>query len=186
MNLRAVEVRVIRVFESNMLQYLQSSDMVGDSYDRLIRVGNRAAYKLIKFKEQKTNEWQTHALDISELIKVEPGALYRVQFRMQRPFALYACQEPDTDGVIGDEEWENIAASQHAQEERNEKEYWEDEMYDWRSDDYYYSWRHEDDPCYDMYYRRNKEKSIQILGSNIGLIVKEGENDNYLAVVTSW
>ena len=59
-----------------------------------------------------------------------------------------------------------------------EKSYW----------DYYgggYSWRDRDDPTTDSYYARNKRrKTIALLSSDIGMIVK-GENNNKLHVVLS-
>src|SRR5690606_29381030 len=79
-NLAAVEVRVIQVYENNMLQYLQNYNLDPNYEPDLRPVGKRVAYKRIDLASQgeaNTSFWKAHALDLSKLIEVEPGSLYR-------------------------------------------------------------------------------------------------------------
>ncbi|MFK5983101.1 MAG: hypothetical protein QM499_09315, partial [Flavobacteriaceae bacterium] len=92
-NLKAIDVRVVKIFEDNMLQYLQEFDL-GSSYAYNIkRVGRRIIKKTIQLDEANTNNgvWKAHAIDLSKLFKADPGALYRVEISFKKEYAIYDC-----------------------------------------------------------------------------------------------
>src|SRR5690606_6188821 len=77
-NLRAVDVTIIRIYESNVPQYLQR-DYVGQS--ELRRVGTPVVQTTVALDEDKglnLRRKNRFSLDIDRLVKTEPGAIYRV------------------------------------------------------------------------------------------------------------
>src|SRR5690606_14806778 len=99
-NLAAVEVRVIQVYENNMLQYLQNYNLDPNYEPDLRPVGKRVAYKRIDLASQgeaNTSFWKAHALDLSKLIEVEPGSLYRVELSFTKQHSTYDCGEPTAE-----------------------------------------------------------------------------------------
>jgi len=173
-NLKEIEVRVIEIFEDNIMQFLQENTL-GDPYvSNLKRVGRRVAYKKLNLEEKGTvqpDQWVAHALDLSELIETSPGSLYRVEFRFGQEHTSYRCAGSN-EAVDSDERRLNRQA-----EEEREREYWDDERWEWR--DYTYNWQQRDNPCHPAYYNSEREASVTVLGSNLGLIVKKGNNLSY-------
>ena len=179
-NLSSVEVRVIQVFEYNMLQYLQNNNLT-PSYNPDFRpVGRRVAFKVIPLLEngkENNSYWKAHALDLSELISIDPGSLYRVEFSFKKEHTTYACgdeavQETQEDLVSLDSEQENL-----------EERYWDNEIYYWRN--YDYNWQERDNPCHRAYYNYDRVATTNLLGSDLGLIVKKGNNRTYHFAVSN-
>jgi uncharacterized protein YfaS (alpha-2-macroglobulin family) len=185
-NLSAVEVRVIQVFEKNMLQYLQNNNLTQQYNSDLRPVGRRIAYKVIPLIETKDDDmsfWKAHALDLSELIKVNPGSLYRIEFSFKKEHTSYEC----TDTINSDDQIESYASnnfdSQDSSEEALEERYWDNEIYYWRN--YNYNWEEQDNPCHQAYYNPDRVATTNLLGSDLGLIVKKGNNRSYHFATTN-
>ena len=182
--LNAVEVRVIQVFEDNMLQYLQNNNLNQPYISDLRPVGRRVAYKVIPLNEGKDEDnssWKAHALDLSELIKVHPGSLYRIEFSFKKEHTNYACEgsteEEDTSATNDADNTQDI--TEQLQEER----YWDNEIYYWRN--YNYNWEEQDNPCSRSYYNPERVVTASLLGSDLGLIVKKGNNGSYHFAATN-
>ena len=182
-NLKAVEVRVMQVFEDNMLQYLQNNNITQQYNSDIRTVGRRVAYKVISLTED-TNEindyWKAHALDLSELIKVNPGSLYRIEFSFKKEHTSYACE---TDTAIEEENYASNETSQDATEQLLEERYWDNEIYYWRN--YNYNWEEQENPCSQAYYNPDRVVTGNLLGSDLGLIVKKGKNRSYHFAATN-
>ena len=166
-NLRAVEVSVLRIYQNNVLQFLQENDLNGAS--RLRRVGATIARKQIPIQSVTKNslsKWSTHALDLSKLIKPEPGAIYRVKIDFKREYALNC--NPDNTPI----KEENLLIA----EEGGDSDYYDYDEY------YYYDWDERDDPCTDSYYY-NKAVETNVLATDLGVVVKRGQEDDYTVVV---
>ncbi len=179
-NLSAVEVRVIQVFEDNMLQYLQNYDLTENYYPDFRPVGRRVAHKVIPLTENgenNTSYWKAHALDLSELIKVQPGSLYRVEFSFKKEHSTYDCGGNDNSDLA------LAARESNSIEEANEERYWDNEIYDWRN--YDYNWEEQDNPCHQAYYNYQRIAATNLLGSDLGLIVKKGRNKSYHFAATN-
>ena len=184
-NLSAVDVRVIKVYQNNMLQYLQSTSLSStDSYD-LNRVGRRIAKKTIPLVDNSIAQnglWRAYALDLSEFFKADPGALYRVEFSFEPGYSLYPCPDASSDDTQTKEEayleeaYEEYYDTQDDADVR-EMEYWDNMRYSWRNR--VYNWEEEDNPCHPAYYNEDRFAKTNVLGSDLGLIVKESENGNY-------
>lgn len=171
-NLSAVDVEVYRIFENNIMQFLQDNDLDG-SYIR--KVALPVASKKLVLNSDKMidySKWNSYALDLSTIIKPEPGAIYRVEMKIRKSYSLYKCDDATTEP---DEEEE---------EEQTEVYYDEygDEYYDYY--DYDYDWRERDNPCSKSFYY-NKKVAANVLASDLGVIAKRGENGAYFFAVTS-
>ncbi|TAI48104.1 alpha-2-macroglobulin family protein [Flagellimonas allohymeniacidonis] len=184
-NLSAVEVRVIQVFENNMLQYLQYSNLTEQYTSDLRPVGRRVAYKVIPLAESDTEDtsfWKAHALDLSELIKVSPGSLYRIEFSFKKEHATYECEDSQNLEELA-ETYDSETNQQDLSEQALEERYWDNEIYYWRN--YDYNWEEENNPCHQAYYNANRIVSTNLLGSDLGLIVKKGNNQTYHFAATN-
>ena len=168
--LSAVDLTIVRIFENNMLQYLQVNDP-GGRY-QLRRVGRPVVRKTIPltsfgFDKSLLNKWNRYTIDVSDYIKVEPGAFYQVHISFRKSYSLYFC--PGHENKLSNAEQGDI---------------WEgEESTDWDDYDeyYYYDWRERDNPCHDAYYYAHNDAEKIVFASNIGLMAKKAdEGDLYV------
>ena len=93
-NLSAVDVRIIKIFEDNVLQYLQTSNLNTTDWYDLNRVGRRIAKKTITLKDVQLGEdgiWKSYGINLAEYFNADPGAIYRVELSFKKDYALYNC-----------------------------------------------------------------------------------------------
>jgi alpha-2-macroglobulin len=173
--LTAVDIMVVKVFENNMLQYLQVNGL-GEDY-QLRRVGKPIVRKTIPLNTSgvtNLNKWNRFTLDLGDIISSEPGALYMVQIGFKKKHSLYFCG--------------NTAA---IEEIDDEPESWgaEDEGSYWDSYEYYYyedyDWQERDNPCSDSYYGNRRSVSKMLFASDIGIIAKKRDGGNLHVFVTN-
>lgn len=177
-NLAAVDVDIVRIYEDNMLQFLQLNQLDGN--DQLRRVGRIVARRTLALSSTEVtnlHQWNQFAIDLSQVIEPEPGAVYRVYISYKRDYSLYPCGEDHATSkeyllASLDKGWESIS----------------DEVRYWGSYDEYryyhdYNWRERDNPCHNTYYY-NKSISRNILASNLGIIAKKQTDNTYHFAVT--
>ncbi|SFW64411.1 hypothetical protein SAMN02927921_02938 [Sinomicrobium oceani] len=179
-NLNAVDVSVIKIFRNNILQFLQYMNLDGSG--DLRTVARPIAQKTIPLQSNLSSadgKWHAYALDLRELITPDPGAIYRVEFRYKPSYSTYKCDQTN----FPEEEAE--ATTDYDREK--ESSYW-DNVENYYYDDYYYDytydWRERDNPCHTSYYR-NKDVSVNVLASDLGVTVKKGDNESYFVSVTN-
>lgn len=83
-NYAKVEVRVKKIFENNILQYLQSSNLnQAEAYniDQVAKIVADTTFALDEPSSLKLRNLNTYGLDVSELIKPSKGAVYKVEIR---------------------------------------------------------------------------------------------------------
>jgi len=178
-NLRAVEVRVLKIFNNNILQFLQNNNLNGS--ENLRNVGRPIVKRLINLSKNTSldlSKWNAFAIDLGTLITPDPGAIYRVELYYRKDFSLYKC-EGDTEKSKPIEELVD-----NFDEEIGESSFWDaaQSYYENYGYGYDYSWQERDNPCEHSYYR-NKVISSNILGSNLGVTVKKGLNHSYTIAV---
>ncbi len=180
-NLRAVDVTVIKIFENNIIQFLQTNNLNGDQ--QLRRVGKPIHESMVVLDESGVmdlSNWNKFNLDISDLIETEPGAIYQVRLNFIKAYSLYNCGEGELDelpleGSIEKDDWDAYGG---------ERDGGYDSYYNY-SYGYNYDWRERDNPCSDSYYvGRNRMVRTNILASDLGLIAKIGNNRRLDAFVT--
>ena len=79
-SLKKVDVQITRIFENNIPQFLQNNHISGGS--GLKQVGKVIAIKTIPLETAhiaSRKKYSGYALNLNELIKTEPGAIYRVR-----------------------------------------------------------------------------------------------------------
>jgi len=184
-NLRAVDVKIIKIYENNVLQFLQSNDMDGNS--QLAQVGKKIIEKRINLgitNPADLGVWKKFSLDLSTLIKAEPGAIYKIYIGMRKSYSSYPC--------LGNEDSDKFEMEEIQEPKEEEVSfygyYYEDEYssgyYEEGDDDY--NWNDRNNPCKSYYYKQHERTiSKSILASDLGLTLKKGNDGNYLAVVNN-
>ena len=174
-NLKAVDVKVYKIYKNNILQFLQDNELNGAR--NLKRVAQPIAKQKLILKQGSLlnySKWNSFALDLSKIITPEPGAVYRVEFSYKKSYSIYPCASSDSEIVNEDEE--EIA--------ENDVNYSGDNYYD----DYYYEddydWRESQDPCKNSFYY-NTNVATNVLSTNLGVIAKRGENKSYFFAINN-
>ncbi|WP_054852434.1 alpha-2-macroglobulin [Olleya sp. ITB9] len=201
-NLSAVDVRIIKIFQDNVLQFLQDNNLQSNNEHQIRRVGRRIAKHTIKLIENPLHndgKWKTYSIDLSKYIKADPGAIYRVELDYKKEYSLYDCEanantnsnDDDEDDYYDDEYYYedeyyydgDYSNTNTEDEDLKEEEYWDNITYSYRNDNY--NWRERKNPCHDSYYNSNKVISQNLIGSNLGAIVKKGTNNTYHFAITN-
>lgn len=174
-SLQYVDVVVKRIFENNVLQFLQNNQLEGDySLHRVARVVKYQRINLAEFGKSDLHAWNRFHLDLSQILTTEPGAIYRVEIRFKRAYSLYQCEGVTEENQVNqlttepDNNWDGAP-----------------DLADY--EEYYYNWRERDNPCSRAYYAQNYGHSItarNVIASDIGLIAKLG-GDRTLHVIAS-
>ena len=187
-NLNAVDISIIKIYENNIPQFLQSNNLGGE--EDLRRVAKPIVRKTLRLDDDKTldlHKKQKFSLDIDKFLKTEQGAIYHVTIGFRPEYSLYTCHSIDSskhkddedndEGIYADESYQNN--SDEGADDDNE--FWN------RYDNYYpsgYSWKQKDNPCSHSYYTKDRWATRNILASNIGLTARRG-NDNSMIVAVS-
>ncbi|MBL4754636.1 MAG: hypothetical protein JKY52_13715, partial [Flavobacteriales bacterium] len=186
-NIRAVEVKIIKVYEDNVAQFLQVNQF--DGYTEMQRVG-RIVYKGdVSLKADKAIDyglWNNFSIDLSKFVQAEPGAIYRVKLSVKKRHSMYPCE--------GDEEGDDsdiISSLNNLEEDPEEKRYdGPGDDYWYYDEDYYgynadYNYQERDNPCKESYYLRGRRNvSRNIFASDLGLIAKSGAGTSLSVAVT--
>ncbi|MCK3683278.1 Ig-like domain-containing alpha-2-macroglobulin family protein [Maribellus sp. YY47] len=177
-SLNAVDVRLIEIYKDNIAQFLQENRLNGSS--ELKRVG-RLVYEgkvdLMADNPVNYNEWNTFKIDLAKLVKLQQGAVYRVELRFCKEYSQYVCQE--------DSAKEEIPEISLSTGEDYETEW---DAPGWYSDYYYppgYIWEEQDNPCHVSYYNSDRFVSRNIMASQLGIIAKEGRDHRMLFAVSN-
>ncbi len=181
-NLKAVDLRIVRIYDNSLPFFLQENDLNGsNSVKRFGRPVYSGRIDLVNNPGMNTGAWNLYTIDLADYIDVEPGVLYKVSLGMRKSYSLYPCIDAGSVSKY---------AEMLQQSEEQSREFWNDpENYFSDSDnDLYYSfnfnWRERENPCMDAYYYPERGGSRNILASNIGLLAKRGE-DNILHVMAN-
>jgi uncharacterized protein YfaS (alpha-2-macroglobulin family) len=185
-NLNAVDISIIKIFENNVPQFLQDNNLGGNS--DLRRVAKPIVQKTLRLDDDKTLDLHKHqhfSLDIDKFLKTEPGAIYHVTIGFRPQYSLYQGaadttlkDADDEENYYGDDE-ESYSTTNGVDEDN---EFWK------RYDTYYpygYNWRRKDDPNSKSYYNKDRWATRNILASNIGLTAKRGSDNSLLVAVSN-
>ncbi len=186
--LNAVDVSIIKIYENNVPQYFQNNGF--DGGQELRSVGRPIVQKTIRLDQDKSlnlNKKNRFMLDIDQLIKAEPGAIYRVIIGFRKEYSLYNCsmgspvlkKNDASDDEEGDSEYDGGNTNKIKDED---DDFWQ------RYDNYYpdsYQWNERFDPCKNSYYTKDRWAKRNIIASNIGLITKRGNDNSMIVAVTN-
>ena len=176
-NLSAVDVKIIRIYENNMLAFLQDNDLDEDS--SLRRSGRLVYSKEVRLDtdpEMDLHEWNNFSIDLGGLIKEEPGAVYRIRVSFRPEHSLYgkdvnSALRSITDGKPTPEEEEEW--------DQQSTYYWES-FIDWDN----YEWDETDDPTKPSYYMdSDRFPVINILASDLGITAQYADGNTVWVAV---
>jgi alpha-2-macroglobulin len=180
-NLNAVDIKVVRIYANNILQFLQAGELNENS--QLARVGRLVLKKTIPLTGVTDyNKWNRYSIDLSTLIKTEPGAIYSVSLRFKKGYSTYPCAETDSienpanDMMIVEDPEKDADLNWNYYSSYGDDDYGEG---GWRN----YRWRERDNPCKSSYFF-NKTVSRNVLASDLGMIAKTGSDGNYHIFIT--
>ena len=180
-SLSAVDVKVVKIFENNIVQFLQVNQL--NESNELKRVGRVVYNQEVQLTSDEPidySQWNNFSLDLSKLIEPEPGAIYRVDISFRKKHSLYPCSEGDTDT----EEYKEPADPNESYNEPS-SDYWgyyEDESY-YNYENY--NWEDRDNPCKASFYMGNQHHVARnVLASDFGIIAKAGTDNMYFVAVT--
>ncbi len=176
-NLKSVDVKIIKIYENNVLQFLQSNDYDGNQ--ELRRVGKPVFDKMISLENAGVADlgrWNRFTLDLSKFISTEPGAIYQVQINFKKSYLAYVCEGEDAG-----EQNAQAGFDEDTYEEEVEGSYWDSYDEDYYYDDY--DWEQRDNPCHSSYYTGNRKIRRNIIASDLGLLAKRGGDGTTMVVV---
>jgi hypothetical protein len=183
-NLKAVDVKIIKIFESNIGHFLQVNRLDGSNQlKRAGRLIHKQKFTLNQFASDLST-WNVFYIDLEKFIKPDPGSIYRIELKFRNSYSLYPCeniQEEDSEELTDNfDELEDTDISYWDSYEDYYADYYEDEGY------YFdYNWEERDNPCSKSYYTSNRFIARNILASDLGLIVKGDNNNNLLVSVSN-
>ncbi|MCC8172980.1 MAG: alpha-2-macroglobulin [Odoribacter sp.] len=167
--LKAVDVQIIKVFNQNMNSFLQDNNY--NSYSSLTRTARPVFQKKIDLQTPERpldlTRWNDFTINLSELIELEKGVVYRVRILYKKAYSILNC--PDEDEY--DENYLNSM--------------------DWDGDRYYseyyypydYDWSERNNPCHNSYYYGNRFAGKNIINTSLGIVAKRDINNRYFVAV---
>lgn len=178
-NLSAVDLKVVKIFEDNITQFLQVNQL--DGMSELYRVGKQITKKKVPLNVNAGmdgGKWNAYSIDLTEIVGKDQGAIYWVQLSFQKEYSLFNCEG-------------TIAKDQNLGEFEDEfyDEGYDDEYSDYYWDYYYYyppgyNWQERDNPCHVSYYNSSRWVRRNVFASNLGIIAK-GISDKTLKVAVT-
>jgi uncharacterized protein YfaS (alpha-2-macroglobulin family) len=177
-NVRSVRVTALRVYESNVGQFLQVNKL--DGQRELSRVGRYLWRKTIHLPQGDSSRWHRYALDVTELAEKNPGGLFRLTISITRADSRYAC--PDGAGEAAPMEPPPANADDLSEREASSWDYAEQYF----GADGREQWHERENPCKSAYYRfaAGTRDARNFLASNIGLLAKRDPRGRLLALAT--
>jgi len=168
-NLNAVDITVVRIFEKNILQFLQTNEMSDDN--QLVQVGQVVMKKTIPLTGVVNyGIWNRYAIDLASLIRREPGAIYNIRLSMRQSYSTLSCQDSVSLNTEKDFPM-TVLYDPDSLNNQNWSYYSSYQEYDWEG----YDWRERNNPCKPTYYM-NKSVYRNVFASDLGMIAKIGTN----------
>ena len=178
-NLSAVDLRVIKIYEDNVLLFLQENGLDGES--GLRRVG-RVVYSrqipLIDDGVRDPHTWNDYSVDLSGLFKQEPGAIYRITLSFRQEYSLYGGKKAPT--------MLPVQSGKPTPEEEAvwdvQRSYWWDNYMDWEQ----YEWEDRNNPETPSFYMdSDRFPSVNLLSSNLGLLAQFADGNTLWVAATN-
>ncbi len=167
--LKAVDIQIIKVFQQNMNFFLQENNLSGDN--EFMRTARPVFRKKIDLTENaphiNLNRWHDFTVNLSKLVQLEKGVIYRVEIRFRKSYTTLDCADEGSD----------------------DSDFYQQ---DWDGDSYYYSsyytpsdykWKERNDPCSNSYYTSQRFISKNIINTSLGLLAKRTTDNRYFIAV---
>ncbi len=188
-NLTAVDVTIIKVLDKNILSYIRD-------YSEYYNEGNiaktgvpvfRKTIHIAKDDDEGVKEWKRYYLELSKLVKTEPGTIYDLKIAFRKSHAIFDCDtcgggyDASNEQDVDMTDFEKLSGYNYYGLDGYSYGYYDDYDYDY---DYGGTWERRQNPCYQEYYSSDKFIEQCILASNLGVIAKKGPNNNLTVYAT--
>lgn len=174
-NLKAVDLQIIQIYENNVLSFLQENNLSeSSSLRRLGRLVHKETLDLTLDKRYDLTKWNNFSIDLAQMFEQSPGSIYRIILSFKQDYSLFSCGDADIDEEevqfmkptpqpLDDSEWDQPNAYYYS--------YYQN--VDWSV----YDWRERDNPCHPTYYMiSDRQATCNVISSNIGVTVKRNNN----------
>ncbi len=187
-NLYAVDLSIIRIFENNILSFLQTNSL--ETSGELRRSGRLVYKKTLPLNNdpaKDVHKWEDYSIDLSGIIRQEPGAIYRIVLSFKQEYSAYPCGESREMTFSAGSEMMKVTAdalSENDEAEWDKPETWYSEYdgIDWAN----YRWSERNNPCHASYYMLSERKaSCNVLASNLGMIAKQNSGNKLWITVNN-
>ena len=173
--LSAVDVEIFKVGSHNIVSLLKDNDLNEANYN-MYRVGKIIKQKTITLHHvnplKDGMEWKEFYLDLNDLIKTDPGAIYQVRIGFRQEYAINPCVDESSIDI---------------EKAQSDQVYFKDESGNMMSimDNFYggmsynenYNWANRENPCFPEFYNADRFVSGNLLVSNYGITAKRGSDD---------
>lgn len=181
-SLTAVEVEVFKIYDNNILQFLQTNELSGQN--NLHRVGRVVLQKKIPLEnlnpDASTFGWERYALDLSKLFEADADAIYQIRLGFRPEYSTFACDDDnaeDTDNV------QVVQTAARLDDDGEIESIW-NSYYGINGRYNGFRWNHRKNPCKPAYYNYENFVASNVIASNLGIIAKGGKNKSYFVAVT--
>lgn len=169
--LKAVDLEIIQVLNQNMNFFLQENSY--DDHSQLMRTARPVFMKKIDLMQDHPNldpgKWNDFTIDLSNLVKLEKGAVYRIRLKFRKSYTSLACANEAPDSDYGITDWENT------------------DGYSYYSEYSYpdgYNWEERNNPCSISYYNGDRFAARNMINTSLGIMAKLGADNRYFVCVT--
>ena len=177
-SLNAVDIEIFRIYNDNILQFLQTNELSGD-YD-LTRVGKIYLQKKISLTElgpsSNSQTWTRYAFDLKPLIDNDPNAIYQVRIGFRKSYTTYSCDDQkstDNELTLMDDPFNKETTPKSIL----------DSYYGIEGNSSNYNWNQRDKPCYHAYYNSSRFQRRMVIASDLGIIAKRGKDNKVIVAV---
>ncbi len=180
-NLRGLIIEAFEIPGDNILQFLQVNDLDG-TYE-MRRVGEPIWSNSFEFNWDETmkNRFVPRGLDLSGLIKKNPGSMIQLRVTFRQRHVMYECNadHPDFSDIP-------MPSDEIPVDRIVENSYWNYfEDMDWKIRESFYNYR--DDPCHPAFYLYDFHSAIlkrkNVLISDLGIMNKLAADGTYHVAV---
>lgn len=180
-NIKAVQLKIFEIYSSNIGQFLQGAPRNWQSDYTNREVGRYIAQQELTLKTAALDEKQQVQLDVTALVGKHRGSILRIEARVLPQHSLYACDTALKSEPLVELERLNFEGTYQRDDEIPER------LWRFYQSEGYYDWDERRNPCKDAYftsYNDNVNASKVFIASNIGLLSKQG-SDQQLHVLTT-
>lgn len=178
-SLTAVEVEVLKIYNNNILQFLQTNELSGSN--QLERVGRLILQEKVSLSnlnpQSRTSSRTRYALDLSQLMETDPNAIYQVRIGFRPEYSTYFCGEEEEEATAL-----TVASNPQKTRDGEIESFWGD----WYGIDGYYEdfeWEHKENPCFPAYFNYENFVRSNVIASDLGITAKGGKDGTYFVAV---
>lgn len=176
--LNAIEVEIFKIYQNNLLQFLQENNINGSS--QLERVGKIIHQEKVALQslnpKADAGQWSRYALDLTSMFQKDPTAIYQLRIGFRPEYSTFYCPGSDQE----DASLKKVSQNNVDDGEPTSI------MNGWYGiNGYYpdYEWQDREDPCKPAYYNQDRFVSRNLLSSNLAITAKEGDDHQVFVAV---